>query len=705
MKTVKLKVEGMMCAHCAKTVESTLLNLGVSASVDLGANKVFIKYDETKVSLERLKRALSKAGYNLVLQNEKSSLFPLVSLIIGIVLTIPFIFVMLHMMGIHNDVFNFFANSIVQLVLATIIQIIVGFGFYKRAFYQIKTKNPGMDVLVSLATSSAYVLSIYSFVNGGMLYFESSAMVLTIISIGQYISDQVKKKTGKALDDLSKLQAKDAVKLINGKEKLVPIEQVDVDDIILVKIGERIPLDGIIISGSSSVDESTITGESKSVHKEIGNNVFGSTINVSSSLTIKVTHDIDSSLIGQIVEKVNLSSINKPRIQKLSDKIANIFVPAVILISIITFLVNYFAFSIPLEDSIIRGVATLVVSCPCALGLAVPMSVVIGYSLAAKKGVLFNSGEIFETMSKIDTICFDKTGTLTYGKLKIVDVFGNKDFLPLVKSMETHSTHPIAKSLVEEIEEKEIKETLLVENVDGLGLKTVYDGLTYFLGSNKLVEKNKISLTKDQASFILANADSTLAILTNQVEVLLIVALEDKIKDSSLSVINNLNKLNVETYMISGDKKEVALKMAKKLNIKEENVFSEVNPLEKEDKIKALQKLNKRVAFVGDGVNDALALQASDLGIAVRSGADIALYSADVTILETDMNAVIKSIQISRMIRTNIIENFGWALTYNLVMMPLAMSGMISPIVSGIAMASSNILVVLNALRMYLKKK
>lgn len=701
MKKVKLTVNGMFCAHCSKTVEDTLSNLGVTASVDLAANKVFIKYDETKISLERMQRALKKAGYDLVIE-EKNNNYQLIAMIFGIVLTLPLFYSMFAHIGLSKIVPNIFMNSIFQLVLASLVQIIIGSLFYKRAFYQIKAKNLGMDVLVSLATTAAFLLSIYNMFNSGILYFEASAMVLCVVNIGHYIANSVKKKTGKALQELTKLQVKEAEVITKKGLVLTPIEQVEVDDIVIVKIGEKIPLDGIIIEGETSIDESLISGESRTVKKSKDDYVYAGSINIESKITIKVCKDMDDSLLGQIIEQINLSSVNKPHLQKISDSIAKVFVPVVCGLSVISLLINYFLLNNPIDISIIRSVSVLVVSCPCALGLAVPMSILVGYSLAAKKGVLFKNGESFETLHHIQAVAFDKTGTLSYGKLKIKAVYGDKRLLSLVKYMESSSTHPIATSLCNEI--KEIGDySFNVKEIPGKCMIGKEENNNYALGSRYVLKD--IELEIDQKDFISKYKTSNLIFLVKNNELVLILALDDIVKGSSIEAIEGLHNKNIETYMITGDKKDIALETATLLKIPHECVYYEVSPLDKANIIKDIQSKGLKVAFVGDGVNDALALQTSDLGIAVRTGSDIAILASDVTLLNSNLNSVYKTIKISELIYNNIIQNFIWALCYNIVMIPLAILGIVSPIISGAAMALSNILVVLNALRLYLKKE
>lgn len=698
MKKIKLPVKGMFCAHCSKTVGDTLTNLGVIASVDLAANMVYIKYDETKITLEKMKRAIKKAGYDLIIE-EKESHWPMISLIIGIVLTLPFFVWILGNVGVPiPDIFN---NGIFQLVLASLMLIIIGSGFYKRAFYQIKMKNLGMDVLVSSSTTIAFILSIYNLINGGMLYFEATAMVLCFVNIGHTAADKIKKKTGRALEELTKLQVKEAEVITKKGSKMVPLEDVEVDDIVNVKIGEKIPLDGIIIEGETSIDESLISGESKAVKKASGQEVYGGSLNLTAKILVRITKNMDDSLLGQIIEQVNLASINKPKLQKTSDKVANIFVPTVFAIAIFTFILNFLILGKELNVSIIRAVSVLVVSCPCALGLAVPMSVLVGYSLAAKRGVLFHNGESFETLHNINAVAFDKTGTLSYGKLKIADKYGDDKYLSLIRFLETSSSHPIAKSLCEEIEDIQEYPNLEVKEIAGLGIDAKDDKHHYLLGSQNTIKE----IPDEYQEFIGKNSRKTLVFLSIDGELKFAIALDDVIKETSLKAIQGLHSKNIRTYMITGDKKEIALETARLLDIPEDCVYYEVSPLDKADIIKKIQKEGYRVSFVGDGVNDALALQTSDLGMSVRSGSDIALLASDVTLMNSDLNSVYKTIQISNLIYNNIIQNFIWALCYNLVMIPLALLGIMSPIVSAICMGASNILVVLNALRLYLKKE
>ena len=662
----------MHCSNCSMAVEKHFNNQNdIKVNVILSDNLGLFTYDDASWDEKKIEKHLKSIGYPVAKDNKAK--IDLIRLIICIVLTVPFVISMILMMShIHLPSWT----NYIQLVLASIIELLAGGPFIKGAIRDIRNKKLGMDVLVSLGTLTAYIYSIVlMFVSPThMLYFETCAMLLTVILIGKYIESIAKKKTSSSLKELMSLKENVAKVLVDNTIIETNINDIKINDIIVVSLGEKIPLDGVIIDGIAEINEAMITGESMPVFKGKDATVLAGTIIVSGNLKVKVSKTSDETYLSSLIKKVEEIQSKKPRLQKLADKIASIFVPAVILISITCFVVT-FLISKEFDISINRAIAVLMISCPCSLGLATPLSMLVGSSRAIKLSIIYNNTEIFEKASSIDAVIFDKTGTLSEGKFEVVNFDGNNEHLDIIYTLESISNHPIAKCLSSYCKSKNAKiiSSLNPEEVIGKGIKSD----DYFI--NKI--NQDVILTKDEVE---------IARLT----------IKDKIKDNALETINHLYKQNIEVYMLTGDNKDVALKVAKELNIKESNVIYEVKPEDKLQVIETLQK-DKKVAFVGDGINDALALNKADLSIAMGEGSDIAKSSSDITLANNKLENISASIKLSKRVYLNIIENFLWAFSYNIIAIPLAFIGVLSPIVAGVCMAFSNISVVLNALRLY----
>ena len=672
-KTSRISISNMHCSNCSMAVEKHFNNLeDINVNVILSDNLGLFTYDDQKWDERKIEKQLKSIGYPVAKDNKAK--LDLIRLISCIILTVPFVVSMILMMcHIHLPSWT----NYIQLTLASIVELLAGGPFIKGAIRDIKNKKLGMDVLVSLGTLTAYIYSIVLMFTTPthMLYFETCAMLLTVILIGKYIEGIAKRKTSSSLKQLMSLKENVAKVLIEDKVIETNINDIKIDDIIIVSTGEKVPLDGEVIEGIAEVNEAMISGESMPVFKSKRKEVLAGTIIISGNLKVKVSKTNDKTYLSTLISKVEEIQSKKPRLQKLADKIASVFVPTVILISLICFIVTFLV-SKEFDTSINRAIAVLMISCPCSLGLATPLSILVGSSRAIKLSIIYNNTEIFEKASKIDAIVFDKTGTLSEGKFEVVDFVGNNEHLDIIYTLESISNHPIAKCLTA---------YCLSKNA------AIIEGLTPKEVIGKGVQANDYFIKKINQDVILTKDNVEIARLT----------IKDKIKEDAFNTINNLYKQNIEVYMLTGDNKDIALEVAKTLNIKESNVFYEVKPEDKLNVIESLQQQSKKVAFVGDGINDALALNKADLSIAMGEGSDIAKSSSDITLANNKLENISSSIKLSKKVYLNIIENFLWAFSYNIIAIPLAFAGVLSPLVAGICMAFSNISVVLNALRLY----
>jgi len=713
-----MRVDGMTCAMCAKTIENTFANYeDISAKVNVGAGKVLFTYDEQVYSLVQIAEMVKEVGYSPVLEEtlEDNKLLRIKmrkDIYISVFFSIPLLWAMFsHLNGFDMlYVPELFKNGIFQLIVAGIVQIYIGRRFYIGAYHGIRKKSLGMDILVVMGTTSAYLYSMYLlyvqlFTSNPPMhaeyYFEISALIITMVLIGNYIEHIAKERTTDALVELLNLGAKEARVLKNGIEEMVNIDDVMLEDHIIVLANEKIPVDGEIVSGKSYVDESMITGESIPVEKTIGARVIGATLNLRERITVKATRIGSDTMLSQIVSHVEEASSEKPPIQRTADKIAAYFVPVVVGIALINFIIQFAFLDIGFTDSFTRTIAILVISCPCALGLATPTSILVGNGKAAKNHILYKGGEFFELANKIEAIAFDKTGTLTIGKPVVTDYFGDEDVLNLLYSIEKESTHPISTAVKEYCLDKGT-ELLIIkdfETLEGKGIKAFIDNKEVFVGSIKIVNDLEIDVSyfEDKYNKYLKEAKTVNFVIVDK-KIRSIYAVRDEIKDTSLKVITEMKKRGLIPYMITGDNNVVANAIAKELGI--ENVYSEVLPHEKAKIIEEIMASGKVTAFVGDGINDAPALKLADVGFAMGHGTDIAIDSSDVTLMSYDLGLVIKAIDMSKATLRNIHQNFFWAFSYNLVAIPLAATGRLSMVVAAAAMAFSSIMVVLNALRL-----
>lgn len=709
-----MRVSNITCAQCAKSIETYFATLdNVDAKVLVTSKKVIFNYDEEKYDQEKLANHLRIIGYYPILNSEemeKAKKRDLVDLVLAGILTFPLLWTMFVHLGIPIYVPDILMNGYVQWAIATPILFYVGRRFFQATFHQIKGKNLGMDTLVVLGTSAAYLFSIYqtlSYTNQGMshmpdLYFETTAVIIFMVMIGNFFENRVKEKTSDALQSLISLGAKEARVRKDGKEIMLSVDEVKPGDVMIVLANEKIALDGIILKGKSYVDEAMITGEPMPSFKDVGDSVIGSTLNMIETLEIKVTAVGSDTVLANIIQMVEDTALIKPKAQRIADKVAALFVPVVVMISIIVFIL--WAFVIggghSLSEAFAPAIAVLVISCPCALGLATPTSISVGSGIAFKEGILYKGGEFFEIANKISAIAFDKTGTLTKGHPELSDFLGDQETLVYSASLEKHSNHPIAKSIIDAFD-GDYKEVKDFEVMLGQGVKGKIDQKEVYVGSlNMLKNLNLVPKAFDYKLYL--SQGKTVFFTVIDSKVVNMIAVEDPIKETAKGVISELKRRNITPYMITGDQQITAEYIASLLGI--EHVFAEVLPHEKAQKIQEIQKTGKIVAFVGDGINDAPALKMADVGFAVGSGSDIAIDTSDVTLMSYDLGLVIKAIDLSLATLKNIYLNFFWAFAYNIVMIPLAAFGLLNPSLAGIGMGFSSIMVVLNALSLNLFK-
>ena len=721
-------ISGMTCAACATKIEKRISKMdGVAnANVNFALETIAVEYDGNQVQTSDMITTVKKLGYELIPKQdgkdkmdhkEQEIKKQQRKFIFSLILTIPLLWTMVA----HFEFLSFIympailMNPWVQLALATPVQFIVGAQFYKGAFNALRNKSANMDVLVALGTSAAYFYSLYLTLEWKMagstgmpeLYFEASAVIITLIVLGKLFEVRAKGKTSQAIQKLLGLQAKTARVLRDGIEKEVPIEEVVAGDTILVKPGEKIPVDGAIIEGRSAIDESMITGESIPVDKVVGDVVIGATINKNGSLQIKATKVGKDTALAQIVKVVEEAQGSKAEIQRLADRISGVFVPVVVAIAIVTFFIWYFAVTPgDFRSALIPTISILVIACPCALGLATPTSIMAGSGRAAEMGLLFKGGEHLENTQSIDTIVLDKTGTVTKGEPALTDISVANDFkevevLQLIGTAENQSEHPLAQAIVNGVKEKGIAllETTDFEALPGYGIRAKVSGREVLVGTRKLMKEHNIAILDSEASMEkLESEGKTAMLIAVDQELAGVVAVADTVKDTSKEAIARMRELGLEVIMLTGDNQRTAEAIARQVGLS--NVIAEVLPEQKSEEIKKLQEQGKKVAMVGDGINDAPALAMANVGMAVGTGTDIAIEAADITLMRGDLNSVADAIIMSRKTMRNIKQNLFFAFFYNTIGIPIAAIGLLAPWVAGAAMAFSSVSVVLNALRL-----
>lgn len=715
MKKVILNIEGMTCSACSNGLEKFLSKQDgiISVSVNLVMATALIEYDE-KLTVKDLNRFVKEAGFkSLGEKKEKNNNANFVILIVFSILGIILMYISMGQMfnlPIPN-ILNIVQNPkiyAISLMLLSLLFIFYGFDIIKNGFKNIVHKMPNMDSLVGVGVIVNFVYSLWNTVQVFMgntnlvhhLYFESSAIIILFVKVGRFIDKKNKDKAVDTIKNLVTITPKKGTILKDNKEIEVNINEIEKGDIVVSKPGEKIAVDGTIINGKTHTDESFITGESKPVSKSIGDNVIAGSVNYDGYIKYKAERIGKDSSISNIVTMVVEATNTKAPIARVADKISGYFVPTIFIISLVAFVLNL-VLTTDINEAILALVSVLVVACPCALGLATPLAMVVAIGNCSKNGILVKSSEILEATNKIDTIVFDKTGTLTTGKMTIVDGVYSKENLKILKSLEKNSNHPLAKSIYND--EKDIFSVEEFKEEPGLGIKGKINGIQYFAGNYKYVEKmqveNKLKVEEEK---IISKGES-IVYLFNKKETLLIIGLADTIKKDVVKTVNELKKLDKKIFMLTGDNDKTAKIIAKQVGI--ENVISNVSPKQKLEKIKELNS-NNNCAMVGDGINDSPSLKTATIGISVENGTDISADSSDVILLNENMSNILKLFKIGKNTIRIIKQNLFWALFYNICMIPLA-TGLfpisLNPMIASLAMTLSSLTVVLNSLRL-LKK-
>ncbi|MCY8972786.1 copper-exporting P-type ATPase CopA [Bacillus atrophaeus] len=724
----EFQIAGMTCAACANRIEKRLNKTeGVSsAPVNFALETVAVEYNPKEVAITDLKETVAKLGYQLEQKGEadgetespqkKEQRKQTVRLIFSAILSFPLLWAMVSHFSFTSFIWvpDIFMNPWMQFALATPVQFVIGWPFYTGAYKALRNKSANMDVLVALGTTAAYVYSLYLTIQSlgahghtDGLYYETSAILLTLILLGKRFEAKAKGRSSDAIKKLMKLQAKTATVVRDGQEQVIPIEDVMTGDLVYVKPGERIPVDGEVTEGRSAVDESMITGESIPVDKSPGDSVTGATMNANGFLKIKAVNVGKDTALSQIIRVVEEAQGSKAPIQRLADQISGIFVPIVLGIAVITFLIWYFwAAPGDVGEAISKLIAVLVIACPCALGLATPTSIMAGSGRSAEFGILFKGGEHLEKTHRLDTIVLDKTGTVTNGKPVLTDAvaadgFEETELLWLAAAAETGSEHPLGEAIATGVKEKgiDIPKLTRFEAKIGAGVSSEAAGKTILVGSRRLMESEGVqheALLSQMSA--LEGEGKTVMLVSVDGEPAGLIAVADTIKETSREAVKRLMSMGLEVIMMTGDNRKTAEAIAKEAGIT--RVIAEVRPEQKAEEISRLQQTGSRVAMVGDGINDAPALATADIGMAIGTGTDIAMETADITLIRGDLNSIADAIRMSRLTMKNIKQNLFWALGYNTLGIPIAAFGFLAPWVAGAAMAFSSVSVVLNALRL-----
>lgn len=732
--TIKEKMDfeitGMTCAACATRIEKGLSRMpGVSqASVNLALETAHVEYAAGMVTVKDMMKKVEQLGYKALPKQEAKDSAELrrqeinhkrFKWMMAAILSLPLLWAMVGHFSFTSwiPVPSLFMNPWFQLVLATPVQFLIGGQFYVGAYKALRNKSANMDVLVALGTSAAYFYSLYLTVQSiGMdshhpveMYYETSSILITLILVGKWFEALAKGRSSEAIKSLMGLQAKTALVLRDGQELSIPVEDVEVGDTVIVKPGEKIPVDGKVVQGLSSVDESMLTGESLPVEKREGDAVVGATLNKNGMLRIQATKVGSETALAQIIKVVEEAQGSKAPIQRIADVISGIFVPIVVGIAVVTFLVWYFAvepgeFASALE----KAIAVLVIACPCALGLATPTSIMAGSGRAAEFGILFKGGEHLESAQAIEVVVLDKTGTVTSGKPVLTDIIPaplmtEQSLLRTTAAVERQSEHPLAEAIVAGALERSkalpLPEAKDFENLPGYGVSARVDGRLVLVGTRKLMAERGVPVEAALTAMRqLEDAGKTAMLVAVDGKYAGMVAVADTIKDTSREAVSRLQEMGIEVIMITGDNERTAQAIAAQAGIK--HVLAEVLPEGKAEEVKKLQQTGKRIAMVGDGINDAPALATADIGMAIGTGTDVAMEAADVTLMRGDLNAIADAILMSRRTMGNIKQNLFWALAYNTVGIPIAAIGFLAPWLAGAAMAFSSVSVVLNALRL-----
>lgn len=739
----KFNVSGMHCSSCSAHVEKSVsaLNGMHSCSVNLLQESMLVDFDDSKLSVDQIIKTIQNGGYDASLvnkqaKNKEDQSFALLkqrkrNLILSFILLIPLMYLSMGpMLNIANPIITEHNLNMIIMVgiqcFFTIFIIVLNFHYFKDGFKMLFKGTPSMDSLIALGSTSAFAYSFSMWVmmivnyNLGQytqlhdmahnMYFESAAMILTLISLGKYLEDKSKKKTSEAVYKLMDLAPKSAIVIRDGKEIEMEVEDILINDIIIIKPGSSIPVDGIIVEGSSSIDESSISGESIPLEKSVGDAIISGTFNTNGSFQMKATRVGDQTTLAQIIQLVEDANSSKPELAKLADKVSGVFVPIVIVLAIITFAV-WLLLGYPFAFALSCAIAVLVISCPCALGLATPTAIMVGSGKAAENGILLKRSESLEQIHAIDTIILDKTGTITYGKpsvSEIESILPDHTVIQYAASIESKSEHPLSHAILEYAEKNDISilETTDFEAIGGKGAKAKIKDKLYFAGNKKLMLDNKINLQEYEEKAIQFAKKGWIPIyLADDTNVIALIALSDQIKPTSAQAIKKMKELNLKVMMVTGDNEITSAQIQSQLALDE--VIAEVLPQDKERIVHEVQKNGGKVMMVGDGINDAPALSRADVGIAIGAGSDIALECADVVLIKNDLLDVLNTITLSHAVIKNIKQNLFWAFFYNAIGIPLA-AGLfylpfgiqLNPMFGAAAMSLSSICVVSNALRL-----
>ena len=730
------KVTGMTCAACSSRVERVLNKMeGVTkAEVNLATEDLHIDYDDSKLNTQDIIGRIEKAGYGAYEVKEDTKIDEadkedaINSLkkrfILSLIFAVPLLYISMgHMMGaplpsIIDPMTNAMNFALIQLILVIPVMI-VGRKFFISGFKNLVHLSPNMDSLIAIGTSAAFLYGIYAIVKiaGGDthfsmdLYFESGATILTLITLGKYLEAKTKGKTSEAIKKLMGLAPKKATIIVDGVEKIISIDEVKVGDVILVKPGEKLPVDGEIVEGTTTIDESMLTGESIPIDKNIGDKVFGASINKFGMFKYKATKVGKDTALAQIIKLVEQAQGSKAPIAKMADIISGYFVPTVITLAVISSIVWAISGK-GLEFSLTIFIAVLVIACPCALGLATPTAIMVGTGKGAENGILIKSGVALEGAHKINTVVFDKTGTITEGKPKVTDIvtkgLSEDELLRYASSAEKGSEHPLGEAIVVAGVERglELFEITSFKSVPGEGIVTLINDKNILIGNNKLMKNNNIDITSVENDVkSLASQGKTPMYMAIDGDLAGVIAVADTLKANSKKAVEALHKLGIEVVMLTGDNEKTAQAIAKEVGI--DKVVSDVLPGDKANEVKRLQDEGKNVAMVGDGINDDPALAMANIGIAIGSGTDVAIESADIVLMRSDILDVVGAIQLSKATIKNIKENLGWAFGYNTLGIPVAMGilyafggPLLNPMIAAFAMSFSSVSVLLNALRL-----
>ncbi len=738
MKAKKtFSIKGMHCASCVNLLEDALKEVqGVSeATVNLATTKATITYDEERVTDKDVASAVASVGYQAVMaedgksddeaQKEKQKEMKSLRLKVAVSLVFGALILWGSFPGLMETAPVLLRNFWVQLILATPVQFWVGWSFYRASLSALRHRTANMDTLVALGTTVAYAYSVFVTTLPAVVesvgiepfpYFDVATIIIGLILLGRYFEARAKAGTSEAIKKLIGLQAKTARVIRSGKEIDIPISDVKIGDVIRVRPGEKIPVDGVIEEGESSIDESMVTGESIPVDKAKGDTVVGATINKTGTFIFKATKVGADTMLAQIIKLVQEAQGSKAPIQRLADLVSSYFVPIVIMLSIGTFVAWYnFGPAPSLIFALLNTVAVLIIACPCAMGLATPTAIMVGTGKGAENGILIKDAESLEIAHKVNTIIFDKTGTLTKGKPEVTDVIENRNQLNLLQiaaSLEKGSEHSLAEAIVLAAESKKLALSKVegFQAIPGHGVVGTVDGKQAVLGNRRLMARENIVLTEEQAQIeILEHEGKTVMMLAIQGELIGLIAVADTLKETSVQGVKRLQDLGIEVIMITGDNERTANAIAKKVGIT--RVLADVLPDQKEAEVRKIQAEGRVVAMVGDGINDAPALAAADVGIAMGSGTDVAIEAADITLINKDLQSVASAIVLSKKTMRTIRLNLVWAFGYNVILIPVAMGALypfwgilLNPIFASVAMATSSISVVSNSLLLKRKK-